>query len=99
MALVEQLARLALGRRLPVVTGTLEVEGLGGSIQILRDGFGVPTIDAENLRDATFGLGFATAQDRSFQLEFARRAREVSPEVDVRVLAPGTSTSVPTRES
>jgi penicillin amidase len=74
MALVEQLARLALGRRLPVVTGTLEVEGLGGSIQILRDGFGVPTIDAENLRDATFGLGFATAQDRSFQLEFARRA-------------------------
>ncbi len=57
-----------------MTTGTLEVDGISGPIRIERDHYGVPTISGSDLRDVTFGLGFATAQDRSFQLEFARRA-------------------------
>ncbi|WP_421121611.1 penicillin acylase family protein [Aquihabitans daechungensis] len=74
MTLLEHLVRLTLGRRLPVTSGTFEVRGTTGPIRIERDHYGVPTITGGDRRDATFGLGFATAQDRSFQLEFARRA-------------------------
>jgi penicillin amidase len=68
------LVRLALGRRLPHAHGTIQVEGTSGPVRIERDGYGIPTITADGTADAIFGLGFATAQDRSFQLEFARRA-------------------------
>lgn len=69
-----RLVRIALGRRLPRTGGTVQIEGTSGSVRIERDGHGIPTITAGDHADAVFGLGFATAQDRSFQLEFARRA-------------------------
>jgi penicillin amidase len=74
MALVDRLARLALGPRLPLTDGEIQVGGTTGPVQIQRDHYGIPTITGGNAEDAIFGLGFATAQDRSFQLEFARRA-------------------------
>jgi penicillin G amidase len=58
-----------LGRRLPVIDGTLEHEGLRASVTIRRDGHGVPYINAGNDHDAWFALGFCQGQDRSFQLE------------------------------
>ena len=65
--------RLALraiyGRRLPITGGTLAVPGLSSEVRIERDSHSVPYITAANDRDAWFGLGFAMAQDRAFQLE------------------------------
>ena len=50
--------------------------GLHGEVTIARDADGVPTITAATDDDAAFGLGFAHAQDRLFQMEVQRRAGE-----------------------
>jgi penicillin amidase len=43
-------------------------------VQILRDRHGVPHISADNASDLFFAYGYATAQDRLWQLDFLRRA-------------------------
>ena len=43
-------------------------------VSIVRDDFGVPSITGETEDDAWFGVGYAVAQDRLFQLELFRRA-------------------------
>lgn len=58
---------------LPVTDGRLRVEGLRASIDIERDGQGIPTIRAGSQEDAWFGLGFVHAQDRLWQLDIHRR--------------------------
>jgi penicillin amidase len=60
---------LILGKRLPVVEGTIAVDGVHETVRIRRDAYGVPYINAENAADAWFGLGFCQGQDRSWQLE------------------------------
>jgi penicillin G amidase len=49
------------------------ITGLDGQIVIARDTAGVPSIRAVTERDAQFGLGYAHAQDRLWQMEFQRR--------------------------
>ncbi len=67
-------AGLYLWRRaLPQVEGTLRVQGIGGKVEIVRDRWGVPHVFAGNEKDAYFGLGWATAQDRLFHMELLRR--------------------------
>ncbi|MDQ2688851.1 MAG: penicillin acylase family protein, partial [Chloroflexota bacterium] len=63
-----------LGRRIPRTRGTLRVPGLGAQVIIGRDRWGIPHIDAATDADAWYGLGFAHAQDRGFQLELLARA-------------------------
>jgi penicillin amidase len=63
----------ALGRRLPVVEGTMTVPGVSGRITIRRDRFGIPHIEAGNDLDAWFAVGFCQGQDRAFQLEVRLR--------------------------
>jgi penicillin amidase len=58
-----------LGARLPVVDGTLAIDGPRATITIRRDRFGVPHVVAGDDADAWFGLGFCQGQDRAFQLE------------------------------
>ncbi len=58
----------------PQYSGKLEMEGLGESVEIIYDNFGVPHIYAKNAEDAYFALGFAHAQERLFQMEMIRRA-------------------------
>jgi len=58
-----------LGARLPVVDGTLGIDGPRDTITIRRDRFGVPHVDARDDADAWFGLGFCQGQDRAFQIE------------------------------
>jgi penicillin amidase len=60
-------------RALPVVDGHLKVTGPKGEVRIERDAHGIPTIRAGSIEDAAFGLGFAHAQDRLWQLETHRR--------------------------
>jgi len=64
---------LALRSSLPQTDGRIAVPGLHGEVTIARDADGVPTITAANDDDAAFGLGFAHAQDRLFQMEVQRR--------------------------
>ncbi|HEY7157312.1 MAG TPA: penicillin acylase family protein, partial [Gemmataceae bacterium] len=43
------------------------------SVQIVRNRWGIPSIQADNDEDLFFGFGYAMAQDRLFQLDFLRR--------------------------
>ena len=74
------LAALAVGggyvylrRSLPATTGTLHVAGLTARVDIIRDADDIPHIFASTKADALFGLGYAHAQDRLWQMEFQRR--------------------------
>ena len=67
------LLRLALGRRLPRVEGSMRVAGLRDMLSVRRDRYGVAYVDARNDDDAWFGLGFCQAQDRTFQLDLRLR--------------------------
>jgi penicillin amidase len=63
-------------RTLPQTAGTLRVNGLHGTVSVLRDSYGVPHITGNDLHDVIFAQGYATAQDRLFQLEFNRRVAQ-----------------------
>ena len=58
---------------LPRIDGTLRVEGLAASVNVLRDGHGVPSIRAASLEDMVLAQGYITAQDRLFQMDTLRR--------------------------
>ena len=64
---------LLLGRRLPITGGELSVPGIDGPVEIRRDRFGIPYIDARSGADGWFGVGFCQGQDRAFQLELLLR--------------------------
>src|SRR6266536_5150881 len=64
---------LSMRRSLPMVDGTTSVAGLSAPIDIVRDADAVPHIFAATKADALFGLGYAHAQDRLWQMEFQRR--------------------------
>lgn len=67
-------AYIYLRQSLPQTTGEVELQGLSAQVEILRDGYGIPHIFASTREDAYFGLGFAHAQDRLWQMEMSRRA-------------------------
>ncbi len=75
MGLLLALAALALylWRATPAHDGALRVGGIAAAVSIGRDEHGIPTIRAASVEDAAFGLGFAHAQDRLWQLETHRR--------------------------
>jgi penicillin amidase len=57
----------------PTHEGTIRVPLLQQSIRIERDEHGVPHVIAASEQDAAFGLGYAHAQDRLWQMEMNRR--------------------------
>lgn len=61
-------------RSLSTIDGTLTVKHLGMPMQIFRDGYGIPHIIAKTEHDMWFGVGYAHAQDRLWQMDFIRRA-------------------------
>src|SRR5665213_123833 len=62
-----------MSRTVPSYTGTATVAGISGNVDIDRDEYAVPNIHAATERDTYFGLGYAEAQDRLFQMELERR--------------------------
>jgi penicillin amidase len=58
----------------PPVTGTVNVSGLTGSVDVLRDTYGVIHIYAANAADAFRVQGYQVARDRTVQLELLRRS-------------------------
>ena len=62
-----------LRRSLPQIDGRVTVAGLSAPVEIIRDSDAIPHIVAANKLDGLFGLGYAHAQDRLWQMEFQRR--------------------------
>ncbi|HMR30261.1 MAG TPA: penicillin acylase family protein [Geminicoccaceae bacterium] len=58
---------------LPQRAGRIAVPGPEAEVEIRRDAWGIPRIRAQSPADAYFGLGFAHAQDRLWQMEMNRR--------------------------
>ncbi|MCP4162532.1 MAG: penicillin acylase family protein [Deltaproteobacteria bacterium] len=52
--------------------GVLHLSKLEKNVKLKRDNLGVPYIYGKNLRDLIRGQGFATAQDRLFQMHLAK---------------------------
>ncbi|MEP7003520.1 MAG: penicillin acylase family protein [Chloroflexota bacterium] len=60
-------------RPLPTIEGDRRLIGLDERAEIVRDHYGVPHIFATTTHDLFFLQGYATAQDRLFQLDLFRR--------------------------
>lgn len=58
---------------LPRLDGNVPAPGLGEAVIIERDALGIPTVRASDRRQAAYGLGYAHAQDRFFQMDLLRR--------------------------
>lgn len=65
--------RVLLRQSIPNRKGEVVLDGLEHPVTIKRDQFGVPTIEAQTLKDLLFGQGFVQAQDRLWQMELNRR--------------------------
>ncbi|SFI72248.1 penicillin acylase family protein [Celeribacter neptunius] len=63
-------------RSLPDYNADYEVSGLSAPLEIARDNANVPHIFGENDEDVYYGLGFAHAQDRLFQMILLRRTAQ-----------------------
>jgi len=61
---------------LPDYSGEIAVSNIDQKVEIYRDNFGIPFVNANSDLDATFALGYLHAQERLFQMDFNRRAGE-----------------------
>src|SRR6267378_2543675 len=59
---------------LPQLDGSIAVPGLSAKVRVVRDGHGIPTIEAASINDLLFAQGYVTAQDRLWQMDAMRRA-------------------------
>ena len=62
-----------LSRSLPDSDATWRVRGISGTVEIARNTWAVPHIFGHTDADVFFGLGFAHAQDRLWQMTLLRR--------------------------
>ncbi len=60
----------------PQTSGSIRLAGLSAPAEVLRDAYGVPTIDARDEHDLLFALGYVHAQDRLWQMDMVRRFGE-----------------------
>lgn len=65
--------RNQIRKSFPVTSGSIAVAGLADVVEVARDEFGVPHINARNEHDELFTLGFVHAQDRLWQMDMQRR--------------------------
>jgi penicillin amidase len=72
LAEVERVWQDLLRRKLPPSSASL-TGAVGRPVEILRDSYGVPHVYGAAERDLFFGLGFAMAQDRLWQMDYLRR--------------------------
>jgi penicillin amidase len=73
------IAVLAVGfvlvrRPLPQTSGTLELPGLTGEVEVVRDEQGIPQIYADTTEDLMRAQGFVHAQERFFEMDVRRHA-------------------------
>ncbi|MCF6272841.1 MAG: penicillin acylase family protein [Rhodobacteraceae bacterium] len=63
-------------RSLPDYNRSFEGLAVSAPVEILRDSYAVPHIFGQSNADVLFGLGFAHAQDRLWQMELMRRTAQ-----------------------
>ena len=59
-------------RAFPQTSGELELPGLTGEVEVLRDAQGIPRIYADTPEDLFRAQGYVAAQDRFFQMDLRR---------------------------
>ena len=59
-------------RPLPQTSGELEVPGLAGEVEVVRDANGIPQLYADSDADLMRAQGFVHAQERFFEMDFRR---------------------------
>jgi penicillin amidase len=64
---------LWLRQSLPEIDGEAAAPGLAREVEVVRDRWGVPHVYAQSQAEAAYGLGYAHAQDRLWQMEMQRR--------------------------
>ncbi len=67
-------AWLLLRASLPVIDGRVSTHAVGERVTIERDAEGAVAVSGRTRNDVAFGLGYAHAQDRFFQMDLTRRA-------------------------
>jgi penicillin amidase len=72
-ALAVAVAYFLLARSLPEYDKRLAVAGVDGPVEIVRDNANVPHVFGDTESDSFFGLGYAHAQDRLWQMMMLRR--------------------------
>ncbi len=70
------IAYMFASRSLPDYDAEFSVDGVFGPVEIVRNNANVPHIFAGNDADVYFGLGFAHAQDRLWQMTMLRRTAQ-----------------------
>ncbi|MET0837512.1 MAG: penicillin acylase family protein, partial [Marmoricola sp.] len=63
---------IAVRRPLPQTDGTVQLEGLTDTVEVVRDDHGIPQVYAENSADLFYAQGFVQAQDRFYEMDFRR---------------------------
>ncbi|MCL2541378.1 MAG: penicillin acylase family protein [Nocardioidaceae bacterium] len=58
----------------PQTTGTLHIDGLDGTVQVVRDAHGIPQIYAGTMHDLMLAQGYVSAQERFFEMDVRRHA-------------------------
>ncbi len=66
-------ARYSVTRAFPQTDGTIQIDGLVGDVEVVRDSMGIPHIYADNVDDLFLAQGYVHAQDRFFQMDFWRK--------------------------
>jgi len=66
------ITRREMKAALPDTATPLTLPGLHGPVEVYRDRYGIPHVRARSAHDALFGQGFATAQDRLWQMDYDR---------------------------
>ena len=63
-------------RSLPNYNQSLVSDKITDEVEIIRDSSNIPHIFSDNINDVFFGLGYAHAQDRFWQLNILRRSAQ-----------------------
>ncbi len=63
---------VVLRRPLPQTSGELDVPGLVGTVQVLRDDQGIPQLYGDSIDDLMLAQGYVHAQERFFQMDVRR---------------------------
>ncbi len=64
---------VVMTRSAPKTDGSEDVSGIQGEVSLFRNEYGIVHVIATNDADAYFGIGYAHAQDRLWQMDFRRR--------------------------
>ena len=74
LVLATATATVLVRRPLPQTSGVVEVAGLDGEVEVLRDEHGIAQIYADTMGDLARGQGYVHAQDRFFEMDVRRHA-------------------------